>query len=91
MVDSDGATAAIGTDGGARSAGGGDSEIGGIHDAATGGHDTAGVVFGGFDGGVGNVDCGAIGTIIIGGGGAAVAEYAVGAGGVGGDFGVFDV
>lgn len=91
LVDSDCAAAAIGTDGGARGAGGGDGEVGGIHDAATGGHDTAGVVFGGFDGGVGNVDSGAVGIAIIGGGGTAVAENAVGASGVGSDFGVLDV
>ena len=91
LVDSDGATAAIGTDGGARSASGGDGEIFCVHNAATSGHDTAGVVFGGFDGGVGNVDSGAVGIAIIGGGGTAVTEDAVGAGGVGGDLSVFDV
>ncbi len=91
MVDSDGATAAIGTNGGARGTCGGDGEILCVHDTAAGGHDTAGVVFGGFDDGVGNVDSGAVGIAIIGDGGTAVAKDAVSAGGVGGDLGVLDV
>lgn len=91
LVDSDSATATIGTDSGAGSASGGDGEVFRIHDTAAGGHDTAGVVFGGFDGGVGNVDRGAIGIAIIGGGGTAVAKDAVSTGGVGGDLSVLNV
>lgn len=91
MVDGDGAAATVGADGGARGASGSNSEILGIYDTTAGSHDTARIVFGGFDGGVGNVDRGAVGSAVISSGGTAVAEDAIGAGGVGGDCGVFDV
>lgn len=90
MVDDDGATATVGADGSARSAGGSDGEVGCVHNTATGGHDTAGIVFSSFDGRIGNIDCGAIGIVVIGRGRAAVAKDAVGAGGVGGDVGICD-
>ena len=91
LVDSDSAAATVGTDGSARGASGSNSEVFGIHNTATSSHDAARIVFGGFDGRVGNVDGGAVGSAVISSGGTAVAKDTIGAGGVGGDCGVFDV
>ena len=91
LIYGDSAAAAIGTNSSARSAGSIDGEIGSIHNTTASGHDAARIIFAGSDSRIGNIDSGAIGSVVVCSGGATVTKDAVGTGGIGGDIGILDI